>query len=154
MSETKTCSKCGIEKAVTEFTRKGVGRRTGRTWYKGTCKVCTRKPPGTLTRAANLRHFYGITLDHFERLLAAQGGGCAICGTTVPGGHGGFHVDHDHSCCPGKRACGGCVRGLLCHSCNTGIGSLGDCVERLASAVEYLLEADIERWQHYVPDEL
>jgi hypothetical protein len=39
-------------------------------------------------------------------------------------------VDHDHNT--------GAVRGLLCHSCNTGLGHLGDSVETLARALDYL----------------
>lgn len=48
-------------------------------------------------------------------------------------------VDHDHNCCPGSdKSCGKCVRGLLCKKCNTGIGMLGDSVEGLEQAVQYL----------------
>lgn len=64
-------------------------------------------------------------------MLAAQNGGCAICSTTTPDGNARrFHVDHDHE--TGK------IRGLLCHSCNTGIGKLRDDPDLLLSAVAYL----------------
>lgn len=82
---------------------------------------------------------YGITTDQYDELLAAQGGGCAICGTTNPRGRGRFHVDHDHACCPGQYSCGGCVRGLLCGACNPGLGAFGDDPDRLIAAAAYLL---------------
>jgi hypothetical protein len=63
-------------------------------------------------------------------MLAAQRGGCGICGTKTVPTIGSFHVDHDHV--TGK------VRGLLCHHCNVGIGSLGDSVEVLSKAISYL----------------
>jgi len=75
-------------------------------------------------------------------MLVAQGGGCAICGTVVPGGKGQFHIDHDHACCPKARSCGKCIRGLLCGNCNVGIGMLGDNADRLGKAFSYLADYD------------
>ncbi len=88
-----------------------------------------------------LKRFYRLTLDDFEALLRRQGGKCAICGTQAPRDPriSRFHVDHDHSCCPPKtRTCGKCIRGLLCHACNTGIGLLNDDLGRLQAAMDYL----------------
>lgn len=84
-----------------------------------------------------LRTNYGITLEHYEKLLADQGGVCAICGVVDVDGRT-LHVDHDHGCCPDRRSCGQCIRGLLCSSCNTGIGMLGEDAKRLWSAMMYL----------------
>ena len=83
-----------------------------------------------LSRKSNLKNWYGISIDEYDSMLTDQGGGCAICGTTTPRGTGRFCVDHDHA--TGK------VRGLLCNNCNSGIGHLGDCVERLILAIKYL----------------
>lgn len=59
-----------------------------------------RKP----TRAKGL----GVTDAEYAAMLARQGGGCAICGTTPKTRR--LNVDHDHRT--------GAVRGLLCHRCN------------------------------------
>lgn len=73
---------------------------------------------------------YGMTLGDYKALLEAQGGKCAICGTTNPGKGTRLHVDHDHT--------SGRVRGLLCNNCNRGIGLLQDSAEVLEHALEYL----------------
>lgn len=91
-------------------------------------------------RVFRLRNSYGLSVEQFDALLASQGGRCAIpaCGAGEPGSKGTWHVDHDHRCCPGKKSCGRCVRGLLCATCNVGIGMLKDSPEVLISAAEYL----------------
>lgn len=85
-------------------------------------------------RSSRLRSKFNITIEMFEEMLAAQGGNCAICGTAEPGGKGAFHVDHDHACCSSNtKTCGECIRGLLCHSCNS---SLLPGYERLPRAMQ------------------
>jgi hypothetical protein len=79
------------------------------------------------------RHRYGLTSEEFDALREGQHGACAICSRPFRGTRD-CNVDHDHE--TGK------VRGLLCHDCNTGIGSLGDDVRRLELAIAYLKEAE------------
>lgn len=69
---------------------------------------------------------YGITSVAFHNLWSRQGGKCKIC-KEVPSTP---HVDHDHK--TGK------VRGLLCASCNLGLGHFKDDTVRLRAAVRYL----------------
>jgi hypothetical protein len=74
-------------------------------------------------------------------MLAAQGGRCAICGSTDPRGGDGasFAVDHDHACCPAnRRSYGKCLRGLLCHPCNQGLGMFRDDPAVARAAADYL----------------
>lgn len=59
-------------------------------------------------KGKSTRELLGVTDEQYERLLAAQGGGCAICGN--PPKTRRLHVDHDHKT--------GAVRGLLCYRCN------------------------------------
>lgn len=88
-------------------------------------------------RWRNLLYNYGITRADYEALLAKQSGACAICCKTLLRGKAS-HVDHDHACHPGKRGCPSCVRGLLCVTCNTGLGSFRDNPDLLVAASEYL----------------
>lgn len=70
-----------------------------------------------------------------KRLFSEQGERCPICLTT----EGIWVLDHDHSCCANeysKLRCGKCERGVLCHSCNIGLGILGE--SNLSRAQEYL----------------
>lgn len=80
-------------------------------------------------RKSYLKRKYGITPEHYDELLAAQGGVCAICGRE-PRPDISLHVDHDHGT--------GDIRGLLCFCCNNALGDFEDDYERLAAAVRYL----------------
>lgn len=81
--------------------------------------------------------YFNVSQERFEKMLAEQGGGCAICGVMSPGARD-WHIDHDHACCPeGGRSCGECVRGLLCGFCNTRLGTI-EAKDWVKSAQEYL----------------
>lgn len=88
--------------------------------------------------ARDLMRKYGLTVEAFDAMLSAQGGGCAVCGATPAVTGRRLAVDHDHGCCPGERSCGKCVRGLLCFACNSSLGKLGDDPARLRAAADYL----------------
>ena len=72
-------------------------------------------------------------VEDYKRILSEQGGRCAVCGTDKPGGHGSFHVDHDHET--------SAVRGLLCGKCNMGLGLLGDNPKQAAERLWKYAEA-------------
>lgn len=76
----------------------------------------------------NLRTKYAMTEEDYHSLMAAQGGGCAICRDDFSGGTP--HVDHCHQT--------GAVRGILCFRCNTAIGKLRDDPALLRAAATYL----------------
>ena len=119
--KTKICSKCDTEKSLDSF---GSNRRT-KDGLQAYCKECVS--------SKSLKERYGITLEDYDRMLEDQGGCCKICGTDEPGGgNGRFHVDHNHSTDE--------VRGILCNSCNTGLGRFKDSPEVLLKAATYLLE--------------
>jgi len=155
MQKVKTCSKCGIEKPASDFRLRG--DRSNCLRYK--CIECERaynreygkrrnsderrayarayyhkkkaeNPQWALRRKqGKLLRQYGLTFKQYEAMLTACGGRCQICGGE-PNGHGQLHVDHCHE--TGK------VRGLLCGSCNMGLGNLGDNAASLRRALEYL----------------
>jgi hypothetical protein len=102
-----------------------------------------RADPATFN-ARRRQYRWGLTGEQMAALIAQQGGGCAICHATEPGGRGAWHVDHDHTCCPpyskgGKTStCGRCIRGLLCTRCNVGMGHYRHDPKLLIAAAEYL----------------
>ena len=96
-----------------------------------------------LAKSNGLKRNYGITIEDYEVLLAAQGAVCAICkkpeskidprsGFPFP-----LAVDHDHGT--------GRIRGLLCMKHNRGLGLFDDDVRNLRAAIAYLeLYGDID----------
>ena len=84
---------------------------------------------------------YGLNASKYAAILAFQDGKCAICresDTSADKLKRRLHVDHDHSCCPGKKSCGKCVRGLLCGPCNVLLGMSKERQELLDRAKAYL----------------
>lgn len=80
-------------------------------------------------RKQKLKLRYGMTPQDAENLLKSQGGVCSICGGNNWGFYG-YHIDHDHET--------GIVRGILCGSCNRGLGCFYDDISKLQLAIEYL----------------
>lgn len=66
-------------------------------------------------------------VDPTDVVESVAKGQCRICGTR----NMGLCVDHDHT--------SGQFRGILCRSCNTGLGHFKDSVLLLARAIIYLL---------------
>jgi hypothetical protein len=86
---------------------------------------------------------YGIDESAFNEMYDRQGGKCAICHSHIAkerirvGDVSAAVIDHDHRT--------NAVRGLLCNSCNMGIGNLKDSVDFLQSAIIYLVGPDEAR---------
>lgn len=92
----------------------------------------------TLARKlAYLWKTYGISFSTWMDLYEEQDYSCAICGTHQDDLDYDLYVDHDHDTEE--------VRGLLCASCNSGLGFFHDDEELLQNAIDYLDETPFER---------
>jgi len=116
------CNRCKEQKAISEFPFFAYGD------YR--CRSCLR----AANHEAQLRR-NGSSATLYQSLWDAQEGQCAICGASE--GHRSqydrvcrFALDHNHQ--TGKP------RGLLCNSCNRGLGRFKDSVANLEAAIRYL----------------
>jgi hypothetical protein len=85
-----------------------------------------------IDRRARLRTRYGLDEEDYDALRRSQNGKCAIC--LQPWS---LVVDHAHDQGRGLHA----VRGLLCLTCNTGLGMFRDRSDLLNRGAEYLKAA-------------
>lgn len=128
-TKAKTCRPCeaanpgkrwclGCDGWVTEelFNRTGVG---GKFWTVR-CAPCKNA------------HRHGVTVAEILRRQGSTFPECASCGSTED-----LKVDHNHACCPHGEGCDNCVRGYLCHWCNTAEGSLKT-PERARKLADYM----------------
>ena len=133
----KTCLKCKKSLAKTKFYTHA-GRKTG---LMENCKDCHKERVRSYTEAhrtkvrdSQRKAQYGITGDKYASLLLEQNNLCAICGSPEKTKKNGkvlsLSVDHDHT--------SGNIRGLLCLSCNTGLGKFQDSENILRKAAAYL----------------
>lgn len=91
-------------------------------WLNRSLFTPTGKDKGFLSsrcvpcRTANA---HGVTVAYLLDLQGVVEPECAACGS-----QDFLKIDHDHSCCPTSSGCINCVRGYLCHGCNTSEGLL------------------------------
>ena len=79
---------------------------------------------------SSLKRYYGITVDDYNRLYEESKGCCYICNVHQLDLKIRLSVDHCHTT--------GTIRGLLCSSCNHGLGRFRDNTELLEKAIKYL----------------
>lgn len=128
----KTCSKCGIQKHLSDFgkyhkTKDGLNRY---------CKKCATAQSinwwnrnKDKKRNSNLKFEYGITLADFEEMKKNQNNQCKICHKVFVNSVDTC-VDHCHTT---KK-----VRGLLCNHCNRALGLFKESLQSLENAIQYL----------------
>lgn len=97
-----------------------------------------------LVKSGRLKRTYGITLEQYNLILEKQDSRCAGCLVHKNRVDKYFAVDHDHSCCAGRKSCGQCIRGLLCSSCNMVLGGVEDNLNTLLRLVTYLKKHKIK----------
>ncbi len=110
-------------------TKRGVVRTT---IEKGNCPwpLCKRQiqVSGSCDSHNNSRKKYSVDLVDVSTMFESQSGRCLLCECLFSFSFM-YVIDHDHSCCPGDKSCGKCVRGLLHKGCNMFEGNLTKLVQ-------------------------
>lgn len=147
---TRICHVCKVDKPITEFV---IDRylKGGRTRDCKPCRAERFRGPNRSWRAANpeamekykeanrgtkgwqyrIKYNYKITPEQYHDQFTYQGGTCAICSGEIE------VIDHDHDT--------GELRGLLCQTCNRGLGHFRDNIVLIKAATAYLESGGI--WQ-------
>lgn len=125
------CPSCKQIKSIDSFNK---DRRTvyGITAY---CKDCIKRKneKNTIRNTNNyLKYQYGLTLEEYNNLSQKQNNQCRICNKSEKENKKRLAVDHNHTT--------GEIRGLLCSSCNQGLGKFYDSVQLLNNAIKYLCQ--------------
>jgi len=88
-------------------------------------------------RSKDLKRNFGISLHEYNLMSTEQKDKCACCGIHQNELTKKFAVDHDHDT--------GLIRGLLCNNCNLAIGKLGDNLEGVMKALNYLEKHELTK---------
>jgi len=116
--ETWRCTRCHEVKPLTDYYK-----REDTKSYRRECKTCVKEK--TLLRK------FGVDYTWYHNKLEEQNHCCAICKKPLESKRNDkFDVDHCHTT--------GNVRGLLCTTCNTGIGLLKEDITIFKNAEKYL----------------
>lgn len=95
-----------------------------------------------------LKAQHGMTPGDWDAMWSAQRGRCCYCERSLPVDRKQVHIDHDHSCCPPKRSCVLCRRGLACAVCNLIVGYADDDADRLEVITRNLARFKGAVWQY------
>jgi hypothetical protein len=115
------CSVCGVTKDNTEFSFYKERKTSNgyRLMVNTNCRCCQKLRRTELSKLKKLHK------------APPYGTPCDLCDKPV---FRNWQLDHDHN--TGK------IRGWLCKQCNTGLGNLGDNLESLQKAVDYLKKTE------------
>jgi len=138
----KTCGCCGADKSFEEFYR----RSAAKDGYQAYCKDChiarhsewykdNKAYHAAYSREAKYGHCinYDALVERYDSVNA-----CECCGI-VFGDASSNKKCVDHS--------GDMIRGIICSSCNIGIGHLKDTYEGVLAALEYLDRVEVKGGQ-------
>ena len=119
MRECKRCNRTLEEKS---FVFKGKNKKRGNICNR--CRYYSRNSEYKARRNGK-KHGYSIDQKEYNNFLLIQNNRCAICKEEKD-----LVIDHCHK--TGK------VRGLLCNTCNVGLGMLKDSPDIIRAASQYL----------------
>lgn len=147
----KMCKDCNQTKPLTEF----YPSTSNKDLVQGRCKPCQsivskayrdanldivrarsnawRDKNPDKAKAGQLKAKFGITLETYNSMLAAQNNCCPICNRNQYELKINMAVDHCHTSLK--------IRGLLCDPCNKALGYLRDNPEFAENAAIYLRKA-------------
>ena len=125
----KICRTCNISKIDQDFR---IYKNRGKTYIKHECRECEYSRKKSYDYKEQSKYYkakerYGLTKEEYDELMKATN--CRIC--KCPFKDSTPHIDHNHE--TGK------IRGVLCGSCNKGLGLFKDNPVILSSAIKYLL---------------
>jgi hypothetical protein len=130
-TQIKVCSKCFIEKKLCDFSGNTSGTdafdKNGYRLRRPECNTCTKDANKGKTEAKKKAKELGVSYT------APEGTLCAVCNKASSSGNG-LVFDHCHV--------NNIFRGYCCNSCNRSIGVLGDNVDGLLRALNYLLKTE------------
>jgi hypothetical protein len=130
-TQIKTCSKCFEEKKLCNFNGNTSGTdafdKNGYRLRRPECNECTKNANKSKSEAIKKAKELGISY------FAPPGTLCAIC-NKLPSRSNCLVFDHCHV--------NNIFRGYCCNSCNRSIGVLGDNIDGLLKAINYLLQTN------------
>lgn len=123
----RVCTSCNKEKDASNFKLEKDKRALNGIAQRSKCRECDefRKYKRFIQKT------YDFSYEEYEALFDKQSGKCAICESKIGNVRTSrLFVDHCHQTMK--------VRGLLCSSCNQGLGQFKDSPKLLQRAISYL----------------